>query len=419
MLMNYGKLLVWIVVCWLGSWTYGKAQQDQHVILISLDGFRYDYVERFQPENLSKFIASGTAAEALIPAFPTKTFPNHYTIATGMRPENHGLVDNAFYDPYKNQVYQISNRSIVEDGYWYGGTPIWVHAERHGITSASYYFVGSEAPVQGIQPTFYFNYDGNVPNLTRIAKVFEWLNLPDDERPRLITMYFSDMDDFGHRFGPSNDFEIGRRLEKLDRELGALLEGIKSFDLDINVIIVSDHGMADVPKSQLLNLDEITVGIPARVVNNGALAHLYLEDSSAIDTILDQLNAYDAPFQAVKVKDRGFYKNLELYQERMGDILIMPALGHYLATSSGMMSYQNRAAMFKTDIFGEHGYSPEYQEMHGIFYASGPMIQVGLVVEPFENIHIYPLICLILGLPVPDYIDGNQDVLRPVLNKKE
>jgi predicted AlkP superfamily pyrophosphatase or phosphodiesterase len=416
--MNHGKLLAWVVVCWLGSWSIGNAQEDQHVILISLDGFRYDYVERFQPENLSKFIAAGTAAEALIPSFPTKTFPNHYTIATGMRPENHGLVDNSFYDPYKDQVYNIRERSIVEDGFWYGGTPIWVHAEKNGLSTASYFFVGSEAPVQGIRPTHYFNYDGNVPNLTRIAKVFEWLNLPEDERPRLITMYFSDMDDFGHRYGPSNDEEIGKRLEKLDRELGALLEGIKSFDLDINVIIVSDHGMADVPKTQLLNLDDITQGIAARVVNNGALAHLYLENPAEMDKVLQQLNAEEASFQAVKVEDRAFYKNLELYKERMGDILILPELGSYLATSSGMMSYQNRAAMFKTDVFGEHGYSPHYKDMHGIFYAAGPMIQVGLAIPAFDNVHVYPLICMLLGLEVPDYIDGNSEVLRPVLQSK-
>lgn len=416
--MNYGKLLVLILVCWVGSWTVGQTQGDQHVILISLDGFRYDYVERFQPENLSKFIASGTAAEALIPSFPTKTFPNHYTIATGMRPENHGLVDNSFYDPYKDQVYTIRDRSIVEDGYWYGGTPIWVHAEKNGLIAASYFFVGSEAPVQGIRPTHYFNYDGNVPNLQRISKVFEWLNLPDDERPRLITMYFSDMDDFGHRFGPSNDAEIGNRLEKLDRELGALLEGIKSFDLDINVIIVSDHGMADVPKGQLLNLDDITAGINALVVNNGALAHIYLTNEEELATVLNGLNAQDAPFRAVKSDDPGYYQSLDLYKERVGDILVLPELGYYLTTTSGMMSYQNRSAMFKTDVFGEHGYSPNYQDMHGIFYAAGPMIKEGISIPAFDNIHVYPLVCMLLGLEVPDYIDGNSEVLKPVLQSK-
>lgn len=413
--MNYRKTLTWMIVCWLGAWSVGHAQQDQHVILISLDGFRYDYVERFQPENLSKFIASGTAAEALIPSFPTKTFPNHYTIATGMRPENHGLVDNSFYDPYKDQVYTIRDRSIVEDGYWYGGTPIWVHAEKNGLTTASYFFVGSEAPVQGIRPTHYFNYDGNVQNLTRISKVFEWLNLPEDERPRLITMYFSDMDDFGHRYGPSNDNEIGKRLAKLDRELGALLEGIKSFDFDINVIIVSDHGMADVPKSNLLNLDDITAGFNARVVNNGALAHIYLTNGEELATVLHGLNAQDAPFRAVKSDASGYYQSLDLYKERVGDILILPELGYYLTTTSGMMSYQNRSAMFKTDVFGEHGYSPNYQDMHGIFYASGPRVQAGLKIPAFDNVHVYPLICMLLGLPVPDYIDGNLEVLKPVV----
>ena len=253
-------------------------ERDQYMILISLDGYRWDYTDRFKPENLVEFIQEGTAAAAMVPSFPTKTFPNHYTIATGMLPENHGLVNNTFYDPHKDQVYSRGNRAILEDGYWYGGTPLWVLAEQNGLKAASYFFVGSEAPVQGIRPSYYFPFDGSVPNLTRISKVFEWLQLPEPERPRLITLYFSDMDDVGHRYGPENDKEIGSRLKSLDRELGALFERLKSFDLDINIIIVSDHGMTEVPRENLLDLELITEGIAARVVNNGALAHLYLEN---------------------------------------------------------------------------------------------------------------------------------------------
>jgi predicted AlkP superfamily pyrophosphatase or phosphodiesterase len=253
------SVLFLIFTClWFSAFAQGK--REPIVILISLDGFRYDYVERFQPENLSRFIADGTAAKGLIPSFPSKTFPHHYTIATGMLPEHHGLVDNAFYEPFKNQVYTMGNRDIVQDGYWYGGTPIWVWAEQNGIKSASYFFVGSEAPVQGVRPTYYYDYDGSVPNLTRIAKVFEWLQLPEEDRPRMITLYFSDMDDTGHRYGPSTDAELKKTLTRLDRELGALFEGLKSFDEAIHVILVSDHGMADVKKERLINLDQLTQG---------------------------------------------------------------------------------------------------------------------------------------------------------------
>ena len=392
-------------------------EREQYVILISLDGFRHDYVERFKPENLSDFIQSGTSAESLIPSFPTKTFPNHYTIATGMKPENHGLVDNAFYEPEKDQVYLINKREIVQDGYWYGGTPLWVLAQQHGLIAASYFFVGTEAPVQGIQPKYFYNYDAEVSNLARISKVFEWLELPEEERPRLITLYFSDMDDTGHRFGPDNDKEIRSKLIQLDRQLGALFEGLKSIDLDINIFIVSDHGMTNVPKENLLNLDHITEGIDAKVINNGALAHLYLNNPLEIEEIYLKLNAKEGPFKAVKVKDREYYKNIQNHPNRMGEILILPDLGFYLATTAGMVAYQNRSAMFHTDVFGEHGFSPAFKDMHGIFFAKGPRIKEGVVINPFQNIHIYPIICEILNLPIPENIDGKLDVLKPILKE--
>ncbi|WP_194778506.1 alkaline phosphatase family protein [Pararhodonellum marinum] len=393
-------------------------EKEQYVILISLDGFRYDYVERFQPENLLKFIEKGTAAEALIPSFPTKTFPNHYTIATGKRPENHGLVDNSFYDPAKGQTYRINNREIVGDGDWYGGTPLWVLAEQSGMKAASYFFVGTEAPVKGIRPSYYHLYDVNVPNLTRISVVLEWLQLPERERPNLITLYFSDMDDVGHRYGPSNDEQLSVRLQRLDKELGVLFDGLNSLDMDLNVIIVSDHGMADVPKEQLLDLNVITADIPARVVNNGALAHLYLENPSQTEQIVQQLNHTKGPYKAVKTNDTEYYQDLEKFGARIGDILIIPDFGHYLATPAGMMAYQNRTARFKTNVYGEHGFHPEHMEMHGIFYAKGPAIKEGMQVKPFQNIHVYPLICQILGLPIPDDIDGDLEVLKPILKEK-
>jgi predicted AlkP superfamily pyrophosphatase or phosphodiesterase len=385
------------------------------VILISLDGFRYDYVERFQPENLMRFIAEGVSAKGLIPSFPSKTFPNHYTIATGMLPEHHGLVDNAFYDPFKNQVYSMGNRDIVQDGYWYAGTPIWVWAGQHGMKSASYFFVGSEAPVQGTRPTYYYDYDGSVPNLTRIAKVFEWLQLPEPDRPQIITLYFSDMDDTGHRYGPSNDRELKRTITKLDHELGALFEGLKSFDLDIHVILVSDHGMADVKKENLINLDVLTDGIGARVVNNGALAHLHLKNPSDKESVIKLLMMRSGDILTDDLRNNENYKNTGKFPERIGDLILIPRFGYYLADERGMLRYQNNLARFKTDVFGEHGFSPKHKEMWGIFYAKGPLIKSGVEIEPFENIHIYPLICQLLGLPIPSEIDGKKEVLFPVL----
>jgi predicted AlkP superfamily pyrophosphatase or phosphodiesterase len=392
-------------------------EKDPIVVLISLDGFRHDYVARFQPPNLSRFIAEGSAAEGLIPSFPSKTFPNHYTIATGMLPEHHGLVDNSFYEPAKEQVYTMGKRDIVQDGYWYGGTPIWVLAEQHGIKAASYFFVGSEAPVQGIRPSYYHDYDGGVPNLTRIAKVFQWLQLPEVERPRLITLYFSDMDDTGHRFGPNNDAELKKTLFRLDNELGALFEGLKSFDLPIHVVLVSDHGMMEVKQENLILLEPLTEGIQAHLVNNGALAHLYLSNSNEKAAVVQLIRSRNPHITVDDLSIAANYSDLNSFRQRIGDLIIIPNKGYYLADARGALRYQNIAKRLKTEVFGEHGYSPSYPEMWGIFYAKGPQIQLGMTLAPFHNIHIYPMLCRILGLPIPNTIDGKETVLAPLLKR--
>lgn len=406
--------LVLLAIFTISFKTFSQEKNEPIVILISLDGFRYDYVDRFQPENLSRFIASGVKAESMMPSFPSKTFPNHYTIATGLKPEHHGLVDNSFYDPEKDLTYGIGKKEIVQDGSWYGGTPLWVLAEQNNMVAASYFFVGSEADVQGVRPSYYYNYDGRVSNLTRVTEVFKWLELPEEKRPRLITMYFSDMDDIGHRYGPNNDEKLSEGLTKLDHELGALFEGLKSYELDINVIIVSDHGMMEVSADHFLNLTDLTKDIPARVVNNGALAHVYLEDQRDKENIIKELKKSDLPIHISDVDDKENFQDL-MYKDRIGDILIIPDRYYYLAWETTLTRMRANMDRLDTDKFGEHGYSPAYKEMHAIFYAKGPAFKSGLEIETFQNIHVYPLVCKLLGLPIPENIDGKQEVLEPIL----
>jgi len=406
--------LFWLAVLAFPSIAFSQESKEPIVILISLDGFRYDYVERFQPENLTRFIADGVAAESMMPSFPSKTFPNHYTIATGLKPEHHGIVDNSFYDPAKDLTYAIGKAEIVQDGTWYGGTPLWVLAEQNNMVAASYFFVGSEADVQGVRPSYYHEYDGRVSNLTRIAGVFKWLELPEAERPSLITLYFSDMDDVGHRYGPNNDEQLSARLTKLDHELGALFEGLKSYDLDINVIVVSDHGMMNVPADHYLNLTELTKDIPARVVNNGALAHVYLEDQKDKEKVIKELKKSDMPIHITDVDDKENYQDL-MYKDRIGDILIIPDRYYYLAWETTLTRLKDNMDRLDTDKFGEHGFSPAYKDVHAIFYANGPAFKSGLEIETFQNVHVYPLICKILGLPIPNNIDGKLEVLEPIL----
>ncbi|MBT0810243.1 alkaline phosphatase family protein [Litoribacter ruber] len=409
------KVVLGLLLAFLSFTELFGQEKDPHVILISLDGFRYDYIERFKPKNLSEFVSGGVAAESLVPSFPSKTFPNHYTIATGLKPENHGLVDNTFYDPKQDQIYSIGNREVVQDKYWYGGTPLWVLAEKQGITAASYFFVGSEAPVQDIHPTFYYQYDGEVPNLQRISKVFEWLNMPDEERPRMITLYFSDMDDVGHIYGPNNDEKLQEKLNTLDAQLGALFQGVKSFGLNVNIILVSDHGMTDVTKDRLIPLDEIVKDLPVEVYNNGALAHVHLKNPKDKKKVGKALNKNKQNFIIADIEDKEYYKNIKKYRDLLGDFLILPDLGYYLAFPRDMMRYQQKASMFDTEVFGEHGYAPTHKDMHGIFYANGPAFKEGVKIESVENTDVYPLVAKILGLEITEEIDGKLENIQNAL----
>ncbi len=223
------------------------------------------------------------------------------------------------------------------------------------------------------------------------------------------------MDDVGHRYGPNNDRELKDKLTTLDLELGALFLGLESMDLDINVIIVSDHGMTEVPRQNLINLDEIVKNIDGKIVNNGALAHIYLNNPLDLETTYLNISQLNGPFKVEKISDRNYYRKIEAHGQKLGDLLVLPELGFYLATTQEMVKYQNRAALFKTQVFGEHGYSPEFADMLGIFYANGPAFHNGLSIPVFQNIHVYPMLCKLLGLPIPEGIDGKLEVLEAII----
>lgn len=385
---------------------YGKP----YVILISCDGLRYDYVERFQPPNLLRFIEEGVQAASMISSYPAKTFPNHYTIATGMYPENHGLVNNTFYDPERGQMYRTGNRDAVEDGSWYKGLPLWVNAEQNGMVAASYFFVGSEADIQGVRPTYYYTYEHSTPNEERVQQALDWLALPDAQRPHMITLYFSDMDDAGHRYGPNDDEHISAALLELDRALGQLFDGIKASGLPVNTVIVSDHGMVEVGIDKLINTDPLEQEEQYLIANNGALAHVYLKEGADREAAYEFLKAKEENFRVYKIEDFPFYRSCRP-NPRLGDLIILPDYGYYLRDSRRIA--QVRQGNFT--LGGEHGFNPEFIEMHAIFYANGPAFKKGLEIPSFRNIHVYPLVCRILGLPIPDNIDGRIEVLQGVL----
>jgi alkaline phosphatase D len=380
------------------------AQQDKpYVLLISLDGFRYDYAERDHAANLIELGKSGVRAKALIPSFPTTTFPNHYTIVTGLYPAHHGIVDNSFWDPARQEGFRSSSPSATTEGNWWGGTPLWVLAEQQGMRAASFFWPGSDAEIQHTRPTYYYKYNGRIPNEERVAQVIAWLKLPKPERPHFITLYFSDVDHEGHQFGPDAP-QTHQAIHDIDALLGKLFEGIRALDLRLDVFVVSDHGMAavtgDVDMSKLANLDGV------EVTPNSTDFKFYSNDRARIDRLYAELKGKDpriAIYRPSEIPEHLHYSG----NPRIGDLVafaIAPVVLH-LTPRPG-----------QTLPKGMHGYDvARFPEMRGIFFAAGPDLKAGLTIDEFQNIHIYPLVAHILGLTEPANIDGKLSVLAPIL----
>jgi predicted AlkP superfamily pyrophosphatase or phosphodiesterase len=389
--------------------------EKPYVILISLDGFRWDYVEKYQPPHLSTFINNGVKAQSLIPSFPSKTFPNHYTIATGMYPDQHGIIGNSFYSNEKKVTYNIGNREMVEDGTFYGGDPIWVQAERAHMVSASYFFVGSEAAIQGIRPSYYEIYDGKIENQKRVTQVIDWLGLPKKRRPHLITMYFSDMDDTGHKYGPRNDEELKKALFDLDENLGTLFKEAEATGLPINIIIVSDHGMTELSTSKMIPIESIENDELFLTINNGAIVNIHPKKDIDKDAVYNYLKQKEAHFKVYKTENTPGFEYTPKNKD-WGTFQVLPDFGYYFSSRKRIASLHEN----NITTVGVHGYETKQKDMHGIFYANGPAFKNNYAIPSLKNIHIYPLICEILKLEIPSTIDGklNQinSVLKPTIN---
>src|SRR5436309_10229892 len=225
------------------------------VVVLSFDGFAEEYLGRERLPNFQRLTARGIHADGLIPPFPSKTFPSHYTMATGLYPGHHGIVASQFYDPVR-QAWFRGNAS-VGDGSWFGGEPIWVTAERHGVRSATFFWPGSKAAVEGLRPTYYKVFDPKVTDSRKVDQIAAWLREPNERRPRLVMAYFGEVDNAGHYHGPQS-VEVRDAIHAADRTLGRILDSIdaRANDLTIELVVVSDHGMASVPTGQVGYLDD-------------------------------------------------------------------------------------------------------------------------------------------------------------------
>ena len=385
-----------------------------YVILVSLDGFRADYLDRFNLTSLKRIMRRGVRARSMIPVFPSLTFPNHYSLVTGLFPDRHGIVSNSFYDPERRAKYTMNDKGAVLDGTWYGGEPIWVTAETQGMVSACFFWPGSEAAIKGVRPTFVKPYDGAVPNAQRVNGVLEWLKLPTERRPHVVTLYFSEVDDASHR-GSTSDRRVYEAARSLDRAIGQLLDGIDALPIKdhVYVLITSDHGMVDTNSDQTISIESLVNldGVIQTFVGPVTSLHVQDHNTARATQLRDELNARlkkGRAFLRGDLPERYHYSA----NARSGDVIVVMDEGWALRRS-----YDLRGIV--RPRWGTHGWDPDLPSMRAVFLAMGPGIRGGRTIGDVRNVDVYPLMTELLGLKSAPGIDGTAGRLRNLLEGGE
>lgn len=371
------------------------------VIVVGFDGFRRSYFDTDSLPMLHEVARTGVVSEGMIPSFPTVTFPNFYALATGLYPEHSGIVNNQFYDPEFHAYFSMRG-DAVRNARWWGGEPIWVTAQKHGERSGVYFWVGSEAPAGGQQPTYWKPYDGSVPFPDRVRQVLAWLDLPDSARPSLIMVYFQEPDASGHRYGPDAP-ETRRAVLRVDSALGQLVDGLRARRLydRVNLLIVADHGMSAVSPDREVYLDDVVDSASVRVIS---LSPLLLIEARNGDN--DALLARLRLLKHVSVWRKADVPARLHYSENRR---ITPIVG--VADDGWMIGWRHGRPL---TLRGDHGYDNANESMRALFVAHGPAFRSGTTMPPFPNVDVYDLIAHLLDVP-PAPNDGTLSVFDPVL----
>jgi predicted AlkP superfamily pyrophosphatase or phosphodiesterase len=387
------------------------APKQPILILISIDGFRWDYLDRFNPPALTQLSNDGVRADGLIPEFPSKTFPNHYTIVTGLRLAHHGIISNNMRDQDIPGGFSLSNREVQRDPRWWGGEPIWNTAEMQGRKAGAMFWPGSEAMINGRQATYWTPFDDSMPNSARVGRVLGWLKLSEGERPSFLTLYFSDVDNAGHRHGPDSQ-EVKDAVLSVDKQIGDLVAGVTAAGLadHVHYVIVSDHGMSAVSPDRLIVLDDyVDVG------------QVDVVDWSPVLALSAKNDDNEKLYAALKGKHAALavYRSSELPEQyRLAGHPRLPAVIGIASEGWSITSRRNVLRWIADKVRGpsggEHGYPASAPSMQGLFIAQGPRIRRGMRVKPFENVHIYEFMCAVLGLQ-PAKNDGDPAVTRDML----
>ena len=381
-----------------------------HLILVSLDGFKPEYLDRFHLPHIRRVAARGARASALIPVFPSLTFPSHYSLVTGLYPERHGIVSNTFYDPAFRETYSLSNRDAVTDAKWYRGEPIWVTAETQGMVSGCFFWPGSEAAIGGVRPAIWMQYDGSIANGDRVRTVLEWLALPAERRPHAITLYFSELDSASHA-GPLDSPAVERAAKSLDRTIGTLVDGIRALPIRdrVYLLLTSDHGMTELTTEREVALARLIDTSDVEHAFGGPVASLHVRGGpAAARRIREALNA--------RLQQGRAYLREELPQRfhyradpRAGDVVVVMDEGWTLITGLQRVVRPFRGRR------GMHGWDPALPSMHALFVAMGPGIRAGATIPQIDTVDVYPFMAELLGLRAAPDIDGRPRRIRDLV----
>jgi len=380
------------------------------VILVSFDGWRWDYQSKAAVPNMQRLIARGVHAESLIPSFPPKTFPNHYSIVTGLYPGHHGIVANSIFDAETGRTFTTDNVKEVRDPMWWGGEPIWVTVERAGQRSASMFWVGSEAPIRGALPNYWKPFNDTFPGAARVDQILQWLDLPAAERPTFLALYFSDVDEAGHAAGPDSQ-AVRDAIARADGYLGRLLAGLDRRGLTdlVNIIVVSDHGMTAVSPDRVVVVDDCISLDDVVISDINPTVGLFPKPGrdEAVYAALAKAHPRLRVFRRSETPAAWHYRD----HPRIPPIIGVMDEGWQIMRRATREAIRDGRA---SPAGGQHGYDSQLMSMRGVFVAAGPAFRQDLTVPAFENVHIYNVLAQILGVtPAPN--DGQSDVAAFVL----
>ena len=381
------------------------------LILISIDGFRWDYLRKYPAPVLQRLAAEGVHARRMTPSFPSKTFPNHYTLVTGLYPENHGIVSNSFYDPAFGETFSMGKaESNQQARWWAGGEPVWITAEKQGVRSACYFWPGSEAENHGLRPSFYLPFNGKISSEDRVDGLLAWLDLPPAQRPRFCTLYFDVVDHAGHTFGPDAP-ETAAAVKQVDAAVGRLLSGLAARGLadTANLVIVADHGMSPCSTDRVIFIEDLldpsTVQVESTGPNGGVRPKL---GGPSVAALLAAIRAKNLPHLQVYLREEVPARLHYSHGERIPPVVLVAEDGWNIESKAG---WPLRSARYNR---GTHGWEPTTANMGALFLAHGPAFNNGVEFDDVENIHVYNLLCAVLGIK-PAANDGDDRLDRLAL----